>query len=210
MKKLSEISRKDLQINGVYKITNIKNNKFYIGSCSSKTFLYDRLKHHEQDLLKNRHCNKYLQRSFNKYSINDFYYEIIEICNPEECLLKEQYWIDLLNPHYNLCKNTGSSFGRECTPETRQKISNSNKLKWKDPLFIEEMRIKTLNKKPRIKKVKIKKEFHGGCKKVMNLDTGIVYNSVMEASNELKTTYTYLIAMLNGKRKLSRNIKYVE
>lgn len=114
MKKLSELKRKELQFNGVYKITNIINNKFYIGSCSSKTFLYERLKHHEQDLINNRHCNSYLQRSFNKYGINNFYYEIIEICEAEECIEKEQSWMNLLKPHYNLCKKAESSFGVIC------------------------------------------------------------------------------------------------
>lgn len=91
MQSIKEIIRKELLYTGVYKIININNNKFYIGSCSSKTFLYERLIHHKRDLLNNRHCNTYLQNSFNKYGIDVFYFEILEKCEPELCIEREQY-----------------------------------------------------------------------------------------------------------------------
>lgn len=209
MEKLSNLKRKDLQFNGVYKITNIVNNKIYIGSCSSKTFLYERLKHHEQDLINNKHCNKYLQRAFNKYKIDNFYYEIIEVCNSENCIEKEQYWINLLKPHYNLCKKAGSSFGVICEQETKDKIRDANKLWWSKKENKEKMKIafKKAIRKP--KKIKVKKEFHGHCKKVLNLETNEIYNSVMEASKSLNMSYTFLIFVLNGKAKSTKKIQYV-
>jgi group I intron endonuclease len=211
MKKLSEITRKDLLKNGIYKITNIVNNKFYIGSCSSKTFLYERLIHHRDDLINNKHCNFYFQRSFNKYGIDSFYYEIIEICNPQECIIREQYWIDLLNPHYNLLKVAGSSFGRECKLETRKRISNANKKFWENEENRNKMKLANKNRIKKPKKIKIKKEFHGLCKAVIDLNTNITYGSVLDLSKAIKKQYTYLIAILNKKLKSSNiNIEYVE
>lgn len=200
MQSLKQITRQELLNNGIYKITNISNNKFYIGSCSSKTFLYERLIHHREDLINNKHCNNYLQRSYNKYGINSFYYEIIEYCLPENCIEKEQYWIDLLKPHYNLCKIAGSSFGRKVSIETSKKISLSNKKFWSNKENREKMLIALSNRRKKPKKIKIKKEFHGHCKQVIDLNTNITYNSVLELSKALNITYTYLIAILNNKR----------
>lgn len=228
MESLLKINRKDLQFNGIYKITNIKNNKFYIGSCSSKGFIYERLIHHKEDLIKNKHCNNYLQRSFNKYGIDNFYYEVIEMCDPEECIATEQWWIDKLQPHYNLCKKAGSSLGTICSQETRNKISIANK-KWfkteeglnlKTKLSnrlkgkklsverIEQLRQARLGKKhsdeyKQLMKVKISK-------KIKNLDTNEIYLSLKDAAVKLKINYGYLSRILNEKRRdiKRRKIKF--
>lgn len=210
MNKLSEIKRQELLKNGIYIIKNKISNKFYIGSCSSKTFLYERLKHHQQDLKLNKHINKHLQNSYNKHGEDNFYYEVLEVCKPDECVEREQYWIDLLNPHYNFCKKAGSTLGTVCSEATKSKISLKQKENWRNPEFIEKMRIVCKNKKPRIRKVKVKKEFHGLCKKVIHLDTNKVYNSVIEASKDLNITYNFLIAVLNKQRKSTKNVEYVK
>ena len=57
-------------LSGIYKITNLENNKFYIGSAKD---LYDRLASHKKDLRANKHCNIYLQRSYNKYGADSFF-----------------------------------------------------------------------------------------------------------------------------------------
>lgn len=211
MQNLNNIVRKELLFNGIYKIINIKNNKFYIGSSSSKTFLYERLKHHEQDLINNKHPNIYLQRSFNKYGIENFYFEIIEICLPEKCIEREQYWIDLLNPNYNLCKKAGSTFGRKVSKETAIKISNSNKLFWSKIENKEKMLNSFKNRKKKEKKEKVidTNKINKNCKKVLNVETGEIYNSVIEASEKLKMTYTFLVAVCNNKRKSSKKLKYI-
>jgi len=120
--KLLEIKRKELQFNGVYCIINIVNNKKYVGSCAAKDFIYMRLMHHKKDLENKKHCNIKLQRAFNKYGIENFIFEILEICVPENCIKREQYYIDLLKPEYNIAKIAGNTLGRICSEETRQKI----------------------------------------------------------------------------------------
>jgi group I intron endonuclease len=81
-----------LKISGIYKITNIVNNKFYIGSSVD---IYHRLKHHYSDLKNNKHGNKYFLRSYIKYGKNNFNVEILEEVPKELLLIKEQYYKDL-------------------------------------------------------------------------------------------------------------------
>jgi group I intron endonuclease len=86
-----------LKLKGVYKIENLVNNKKYIGSAS--VTLLKRMWHHQAMLRINKHKNPYLQSSFNKYGEDNFSFEILEICEKEECLSKEQYWMDYYQSH---------------------------------------------------------------------------------------------------------------
>jgi group I intron endonuclease len=53
--------------------------------------------------------------------------EILEYCESGKCLEREQYYIDLLNPKYNLLKIAGSRLGSIHTKETKAKMSSSQK-----------------------------------------------------------------------------------
>jgi len=113
----------------VYRLHCRDTKKEYVGSCSASDFIYVRLIHHRNDLRQGKHQNKYLQRVYNKYGEASFFVDILEECDPTLCISREQYWIDTLKPHYNLCKKAGSSLGRACKEETKTKISVANK-KW--------------------------------------------------------------------------------
>lgn len=77
----------------------------YVGSSKN---LYKRLYDHYHLLSNNKHYNTFLQRSWNKYS-GEFIYSILEYCDNElpkkELLLKEKYYIKLLNADLNLKKD---------------------------------------------------------------------------------------------------------
>ena len=117
-------------IMGVYKITNTVNNKIYIGSSID---VKGRIKGHKRDLRKNRHINKHLQRSWNKYGEGNFIFEIIELCSTNDNLLvREQYYIDKymsydINIGYNINKTAGSNLGMNHTQEAKIKMSNAMK-----------------------------------------------------------------------------------
>jgi group I intron endonuclease len=106
---------------GVYKITTANNNMFYIGSSSRS--IIKRLQQHFCDLKKNKHHSLYLQRVYNKYGKSILKIEILEYCNKENILEREQYYIDTLNPVYNTCKIAGNSTGKKHSKETREKQS---------------------------------------------------------------------------------------
>lgn len=111
---------------GVYKITNIVNGKIYIGSSMN---LGRRFNDHKNQLSRKKHSNKYLQNSWNKYGYESFTFEVIEIVNDFEDLLKrEQYWIDNLNVidkkiGYNISPTAGSTYGLKDSEETKRKKS---------------------------------------------------------------------------------------
>lgn len=70
-KKLSQIK------SGVYKITNIDNNKVYIGESIN---IYRRWEEHVNDLKSNKHANYLLQNDFNnnKFASDSFKFEILQ------------------------------------------------------------------------------------------------------------------------------------
>lgn len=109
---------------GIYQITNIVSKKIYIGSAIS---LRRRFTEHKRELKKNAHYNRKLQNSYNKHGEGNFKFEVLATC-PKEYLIKmEQWFIDKLNPEYNICKKAGSCLGVKHSDATRIKISNSKK-----------------------------------------------------------------------------------
>lgn len=95
---------------GIYKITCIKNGKFYIGSSVN---LKNRLDIHKRELEKGRHYNNKLQNSYNKYGKDNFIFEIIDIFDSADITFLrqiEQNYLDNLQPFdergFNLQKFT--------------------------------------------------------------------------------------------------------
>ena len=124
-------------VRGIYKIKSKTSGKVYIGQSKD---LYKRIDGHKNLLKNNKHSNKHLQRSYNIYGIDDFTYEIIEICNEENIDEKEIYWIN----HYNSCdgnfgynSESGGNKNKIVSIETRKKISVNAKLRPKEqhPMF---------------------------------------------------------------------------
>lgn len=58
-----------------------------------------------------------------KHKHSKFSLEILEYCPKEKLLEREQYFIDLFLPKYNLLKEAGSPLGRVTTEETKAKLS---------------------------------------------------------------------------------------
>jgi group I intron endonuclease len=82
----------DLRKIGIYKITNLVNNKFYIGSTRDSFLM--RLRKHREMLKSNRHPNAYLQSAYNKYGGDSFDFSILEIIDNKKLILeKEQEYI---------------------------------------------------------------------------------------------------------------------
>ena len=48
--------------------------------------------------------------------------EILEYCAPEDTIKREQHYLDLLKPEYNILKIAGSSFGYKHTETTLAKL----------------------------------------------------------------------------------------
>jgi len=108
---LIKLNNENMEKTGVYKITNPVNNEFYIGSASLS--FKKRFWNHDRLLKLNKNPCSYLQKAYNKNKDANFIFEILEICDKDECIKREQFYLDILKPKYNLCKIAGSSLGRK-------------------------------------------------------------------------------------------------
>lgn len=116
---------------GIYVITNILNNKKYVGSSVNTE---KRLYNHKNYLINNKHQNSKLQNAWNKYGSINFKFELLEECSTENLLVREQHYLDtwnLVEDGYNICLIAGSGGVEKHTEESKRKMSE--KLKGKIP-----------------------------------------------------------------------------
>lgn len=118
---------------GIYSILNTLNDKIYIGSAND---IDRRLSEHLRQLKNNKHPNKKIQNAWNKYSEENFVFNIIEYSDVEVLLIREQYYLDTYldanldndtfeKNGYNILRIAGSSRGHKMSIETKNKISLS-------------------------------------------------------------------------------------
>ena len=109
----------------IYMITNILNNKTYVGSA----MIYGRrVKDHLRLLDKGTHHSKHLQNSYDKHGKDVFEFKILEeVDDVSELINTEQKWMDSVNPEFNMTKIAGlnSHLGMKRSDETKRKISEA-------------------------------------------------------------------------------------
>ena len=127
------ITELELENNGVYKLVNTTNDDFYIGS-TFRSFK-ERFKEHCAYYERSREENHtpILWNAFDKYGIENFKIEILEVINEEErelILEREEYYIKELKPYYNICqeptKGGSPNKGRKLSKEWKEKIAKKS------------------------------------------------------------------------------------
>lgn len=130
----NEIKNIEKKKSGIYCIESFANNKKYIGSAVNVS---NRYRLHLHYLSKNKHDNIHLQRHFNKYGKSDLHFYILELCEKEILIEREQFYIDNLTNLFNIRflanSNIGikipedkKTYGRFVSEETKSKISIAN------------------------------------------------------------------------------------
>jgi hypothetical protein len=127
-----------MKLIGIYKIKSIIHPEhIYVGSAVN---IKRRWTVHLRDLKNNRHHSSKLQHHYNKYGVNDLTFSIIEECLFELLLVKEQHYLNLFNPYFNICKIAGNCIGR--IPWNKNKIMSKE--------FSEKMKIASTGNKNRL------------------------------------------------------------
>lgn len=209
----------------IYKITNLINNKIYIGKTTQS---YKRLLKRYNDEVLYVKNNRPIINAIRKYGIVNFQFEIISSClnlqflNELEINTIKQYNSTNHSIGYNI--TPGGDGISNPSPELRYKmgkgtreffnknghgVRKGHKISEKQKIRLREVR---LGKSPTNKGVKMteaQKEVQRKSSKsaksiiAVNLDSGIVleFNSIKNAAKELKTTRETIKANLNGLRK---------
>jgi len=115
---------------GIYRWVNKVNGKSYVGSSVNLSL---RLKvYYDFSFLSARVANakSKIYSAILKHGYSSFQLEILEYCTKENAISREQYYLDLLNPEYNILKIAGSRLGSKHSEETLLKMSGKN-----NPMF---------------------------------------------------------------------------
>ena len=110
-------------LSGIYCIEHTPSGNKYIGSASN---IRSRWGSHRSSLRKGTHYAKFLQRSWNRYGEDQFFFRVIEWCDKSRLIEREQFYIDSYKPKFNSCPIAGSPSVRPISQATREKIMKSS------------------------------------------------------------------------------------
>ena len=217
-----------MKITGIYKITS-PNNKIYIGQsidCLGRKSFYKRLACKKQTRLFN---------SIRKHGWIKHKFEILCQCDRTELNNLEIYYIALFqcfNSKYGLNLRLGGEGGGGHADITKRKIGIMQLGKKHKKETIEKMKLShkginnwtlgSTHKPETIKKMSdshklidkswMKKEGWGKstCKRVVNIDTNKIYDSITEAAKDNNIKLTTLYSMLRNINRNKTNLRFYE
>lgn len=184
---------------GIYKITN-PNGRVYIGQAvdlERRISEYKRLHCKDQPAIYN---------SLLKYGFDTHKIDILEECNVDELSIREGYYQDLYNSVKNglNCVRVSSL---DCvgynSQETKDKRNNTLREKYKNETYHWTGKKHNKDTKEKMKNNNAKSKL------VLDMETGIFYNSALEAATAKCISYSSLRAWLNGTTKNKSKLKYI-
>lgn len=111
---------------GIYCWINEITQEKYIGSSINLSIRFkDYYKHKKLKVATLKNTSK-IYSSILKYGYENFNVEILEFCNKEQLINREQYYLDLINPEYNILKIAGSRFGHSLSNELIKEFHSIN------------------------------------------------------------------------------------
>jgi group I intron endonuclease len=95
-------NKKQLRLAGVYGIANTAGICKYVG----QTYCFEkRWREHKWSLKRGDHPNGHLQHAWNKYGERHFRFVVLEFCQIRDLDERERFWMDSLNPEYNIIRD---------------------------------------------------------------------------------------------------------
>lgn len=198
----------------IYKITNLINGKIYVGQHNGTN-----KKYFASGTLINRAVNKYGIDNFKREIIVEGDFTIEELNELEIKYIKQfkSYCHDFPDIGYNLTTGGEGVARRIISDETREKMRISMKKVWSDDSYRKRLSDVSKGQIPWSKGKKIHDENHiqnmtgknnwmygitpVNAKIILNLETGIYYDSVNEACSVTNYGRSYFGRMLSGNRK---------
>lgn len=108
-KKKDEVIKQNNGKSGIYRWTNVINNKIYIGSSLNLSRRFKQ--YYNYSYITKPKCNVPIHCALLKYGCSNFKLEILEYCVISSLIEREQYYMNLLRPEYNVLKTAGSALG---------------------------------------------------------------------------------------------------
>lgn len=197
----------------IYKITNNINNKVYVGQ-TARTF-EGRMAEHQ------RHSRTAIDKAIKKYGIENFTIEVIDQADSINELNKlEIKWIShydsMTSKGYNQCIGGENTLGYNHREESKKKMSEAKKkvyLGENNPFFG-----KTHSDNQKAKWSKARKgrdmskvteaSFEKTRRKVINLDTEEIFNSIQDAADEYNLKHTHISRVCRGGRKTTGGYRW--
>jgi group I intron endonuclease len=192
---------------GIYTIINKLDNKIYVGYAKD---IYKRLLCHRSYLINNVHKNEHLQLAWNKYGEENFLFEILEECEERFLTSQEHYWVTILNTlnnkfGYNIRPTHPHDKCKSNSEETKRKISQKHIGKTIHPNCLKGLEVGRIIAKGRpMHPNRLKINY----KKVIDIQTGVIYTSITEAAIKNEYNMTYLSNMLTGAKKNTTSLRY--
>ena len=192
----------------IYKITNLINGKLYIGQTVRS--LGKRWHEHCYKPVDKRRISKpAISIAINKYGVENFKIEIIEICSSiDEMNLKEPFYIEKFNSLFPMGYNIElGGKNKKMHSSTRQKLS----------------KIKSGSRLTESHKQRIKESNHTSHSKLLEMnqlsaksqsipikcnETNIIYKSLNDAARSLNIEQSDISRQLQGKRKKVKGMTF--
>lgn len=173
---------------GIYVIINKINNKVYIGKASN---LDSRIRAHKSCLRRDIHYNTHLQRAWKKYGEENFLFKILENCNKNELILRENYWMNYYNSFdfnfgYNILSPSENN-NSYIFPDEVKKTMSDKAIKYSDEELISYLQefFYMNGKIPTVRDLKLEENYPSP--DTYNLRFGSFKNALIEAD-----LYTYV------------------
>lgn len=198
----------------VYKHTNLHNGKVYIGiTCKDVAMRWKNGKAYQK--------GTHFRNAIDKYGWDSFAHEVLlENLSEDEAKRKEVELIALYKSNdreygYNTTSGGDGASGLKHSDETKQKISERQKGIRKSPAteFKKGMIPWNKGKKASEEYRRAMSEAHKGKaspkrKKVVCVETGVIYDSVTKAAEDVGSSSTTISAVCQGKLKTSKGYKW--
>lgn len=198
---------------GVYNWLNLISGKSYVGSSIN---LGKRFQNYfNYNYISGSRQNMIIHKALLSYGYSNFKVEILEYCNKDETLAREQYYLDLLKPEYNILKIAGSPLGVKHSEATKIKMRLSGKnrtysdehIKRTKKMFLlrsAESRNKDIERLLEINKDK------GHPVEVLNIITNekIIYYSLRKAESELKMSRRTIVKYIENQKIYRKTFKF--